>query len=539
MAKKPTPAPLLTAAIYARYSSAAQNDASIEQQIKECTEYAEANGLTIVATYEDRAISGKKDNRPGFQKMLRAADHHEFQVLLAYKSNRISRNMRNALCYEERLFHAGVKVIYCKEEFGDNATGRFMLRMMMNMNQFYSENMAEDIKRGLLDSASKRKVLGTIPFGYRKGEDGTYAIDENAAPVVQQIFRDYVNDVSFAEMARRLNEKGILTKQGKLWGKNSFHSILVNEKYTGLYKYADMTIEGGMPQIVERSVFEVAQQKLSSQKQTRARHRENGDYLLTGKLFCGSCLAPMVGCSGRGRWGNDYFYYSCQTKRIQKTCNRKNVRKDMIEEEVTRAILESVLEDETIEWIADRIMDVAKKSNEESQLAYYEKRLGETKRQIANIVHAVEIGLLYDEFKERMEQLQEEKRTLTGMIEVEKASAMKVDRDEVVVFLQGIRDGDPKDKTFQRRIIRDFVRAVYVYDDHFKLSVDFTGKNTVFSIPFKIKPGGDSTEKDGAEGLYKVEDGVPLQSYTNPDPRNRVAFNGTGFVIVWYFKKDK
>lgn len=537
MAKKPTPAPI-TAAIYARYSSTAQNDASIEQQIKECTEYAQANHLIIVETFEDRAISGKKDNRPGFQKMLRAADRHEFQVLLAYKSNRISRNMRNALCYEERLFQAGVKVIYCKEEFGDNATGRFMLRMMMNMNQFYSENMAEDIRRGLLDSASKGKVLGTIPYGYKKGEDGKYAIDEDAALVVQQIFRDFLNDKSYADIARSLNERGILTKQGKPWGKNSFHAILVNERYTGLYKYAEMQIEDGMPQIIERSVFELAQRKLDSQKQTRARHRDNEDYLLTGKLFCGTCLAPMVGCSGRGRWGHDYFYYSCQTKRIQKTCCRKNVRKEQIEEDVTRAILEAVLEDETIEWIADRIMDIARATNEESQLAYYEKRLGETKRQIANIVHAVEIGLLYEEFKERMEQLQEDKKELTGLIEVEKASTMKVERDEVVVFLQGIRDGDPKDKNFQRRIIRDFVRAVYVYDDHFKLFVEFNRNNQPFIIRFKDKSGNDVTAKAVTEGLYKDENGVPLHSYTNPDPRNRIYFTGTGFVITWYFKTD-
>lgn len=537
MAKKPTPAPI-TAAIYARYSSTAQNDASIEQQIKECTEYAQANHLIIVETFEDRAISGKKDNRPGFQKMLRAADRHEFQVLLAYKSNRISRNMRNALCYEERLFQAGVKVIYCKEEFGDNATGRFMLRMMMNMNQFYSENMAEDIRRGLLDSASKGKVLGTIPYGYKKGEDGKYAIDEDAALVVQQIFRDFLNDKSYADIARSLNERGILTKQGKPWGKNSFHAILVNERYTGLYKYAEMQIEDGMPQIIERSVFELAQRKLDSQKQTRARHRDNEDYLLTGKLFCGTCLAPMVGCSGRGRWGHEYFYYSCQTKRVQKSCCRKNVRKEQIEEDVTRAILEAVLQDETIEWIADRIMDIARATNEESQLAYYEKRLGETKRQIANIVHAVEIGLLYEEFKERMEQLQEDKKELTGLIEVEKASTMKVERDEVVGFLIGIREGDPKDKKFQRRIIRDFVRAVYVYDDHYKLFVEFNKSNQPFIIHFKDKTGNDAAAKVVTEGSYKDENGVPLHSYTNPDPRNRIYFTGTGFVITWYFKTD-
>ena len=75
---------MLTAAIYARYSSSAQNDASIEQQIAECREYAAVNNLTVVSEYEDRAMTGRNDRRPGFQRMIRAAERHELQVLLTY-----------------------------------------------------------------------------------------------------------------------------------------------------------------------------------------------------------------------------------------------------------------------------------------------------------------------------------------------------------------------------------------------------------------------------------------------------------------------
>ena len=538
--KKGLAPPILTAAIYARYSSSVQNDASIEQQVSECQAYAEANGLKITSVFEDRAISGKKDNRPGLQKMLRAADRHEFQVLLAYKSNRISRNMKNALVYEERLSQAGVKVVYCKEEFGDNATGRFMLRMMMNMNQFYSENMAEDIRRGMRDSASQGKVVGIIPYGYKKGEDGKFAIEDHDAAVVQEIFRRFNADESLADIAKALNSRGIVTKQKKPWGKNSFHSILVNERYTGVYIYGDIRIEDGMPRIIERGVFELAQKKLNAQKTTRARHRDNEDYLLTGKLFCGHCLAPMVGLSGRGRWGNEYFYYSCQTKRIQKTCHKKNVRKESIEYQVTRAIQDSVLRDETIEWIADKFMVLAKLRLGESQLSYYEQRLNEVKKQIANIVRAVEMGIISEEFKERMAELQEEKKNLLGLIEVEKITTKPYDRERVVKYLYDIREGDTKDKDFQRRVIRQFVRAVYLFDDHFKLSVDFTGENTVFDIPLNIESEGISEDGEiSGSGLYKDSKGVPLNSYTNPDPRNMLYFTGSGFVITWYFQQNQ
>ena len=531
-----------TAAIYARYSSSVQNDASIEQQVAECQEYARQHGLMIVATFEDRAISGRSDNRPGFQKMLRAAERHEFQVLLAYKSNRISRNMRNALVYEERLFQAGVKVVYCKEEFGDNATGRFMLRMMMNMNQFYSENMAEDIRRGMVDSAAKGKVVGVIPYGYKKGEDGRFAIDDQTAPVVQEIFRRFLNDESYADIARELNARSILTKRKQPWGKNSFHSILVNERYTGVYIYGEVRTEGGMPQIIERSVYEMAQKKLGEHKETRARHRDNEDYLLTGKLFCGHCLAPMVGLSGRGRWGNDYFYYACQTRRIQKTCQKKNVRKDFIEEEVTRCVLESVLEDETVEWIADTIIEASKRRSAQSQLADYEKRLADTKKQIRNIVRAVEMGIISDEFKERMAELEETKKELTGLIALEKAQIKHYDREDIIVYLESIRNGNPKDKKFQRKIIHDFVRAVYLFDDHFKLVVDFTGEHTVYDRSFMTSvsedPEGGLAENNANGVCLSTAEVYQYILIQTPNSRNRIEAVDSGFVITWYFETN-
>lgn len=143
------------AVIYARYSSHNQRDVSIEQQVEACRKHAAELGLTVTATYEDRAISGKTDKRPSFQRMMRDAEQHKFAYVLAWKSNRIGRNMMQALVNESRLVDCGVKVFYAEEDFDDNAAGRFALRSMMNVNQFYIENMAEDVKRGLYDNAKR------------------------------------------------------------------------------------------------------------------------------------------------------------------------------------------------------------------------------------------------------------------------------------------------------------------------------------------------------------------------------------------------
>ena len=530
--KRDNQQPALTAAIYARYSSTAQNDASIEQQIAECQQYAIDNKMVIVAQYEDRAISGRSDKRPGFQRLLRAADRQEFQVVLAYKSNRISRNMQSALNYEARLQKAGVRVVYCKEEFGDNATGRFMLRMMMNMNQFYSENMSEDIRRGMIDSASKGRVVGSVPYGYKKGADGLYAIDEPAAAVVREIFARYLNNETLAEIRRDFNERGLLTKYMKPWKKNSFHNILTNEKYSGVYTFGETRLENGIPAIIDREVFAMAQKKLKSEKVVRKRHRGNEDYILTGKLFCGYCLAPMVGMSGRSHVGKEHYYYACQTRRTKHTCDKQNVRKDEIERKVVEIVQTNVLDDKTVIWIADAVMDASRRFKEQTRLKEYESHLRDVKKQISNVIHAIEMGVAGEEVKERMDELQEEKRKYEGLIAIEKIAVKDYDRVTVIGYIESIRQGDSTDKDFQKMVIRDFIKAVYVYDDHLRIVVDFTGENNSIDVPYKESDSSKESGEGFAQGLMRCTTSVLGEPLTS---QNSIEFTGQWFVITWYF----
>lgn len=141
--------------------------------------------MTITDTYEDRAISGRTDNRPAFQRMMHDAENGRFSYVLAWKSNRMGRNMMQAMVNESRLMDCGVKVYYAEEDFDDSAAGRFALRSMMNVNQFYSDNLAEDVRRGLMDNANKCMVNGRQPLGYKRGKDGKVVVDEPAAAIVQ------------------------------------------------------------------------------------------------------------------------------------------------------------------------------------------------------------------------------------------------------------------------------------------------------------------------------------------------------------------
>ncbi len=104
----------MTAVIYARYSSDNQREESIEGQIRECTAYAEKNGITVVKHYIDRAISAKTDNRPEFQQMIKDSDKKLFDIVLVWKLDRFARNRYDSARYKTQLKKNGVKL--CRHE---------------------------------------------------------------------------------------------------------------------------------------------------------------------------------------------------------------------------------------------------------------------------------------------------------------------------------------------------------------------------------------------------------------------------------------
>ena len=472
------------AVIYARYSSHSQNDASIEQQVDKCNEYAARLGLTVIHTYPDRAMTGRNDRRPEFQKMMRDAAKGTFQTVIAWKSNRMGRNMLEAMVNDAKLTQHGVRCLYVEEDFGDTAAGRFALRNMMNVNQFYSENMAEDIARGLHDAASQGKVIGSIPLGYKKGEDGCYAIDPPMAAVVREIFDRIAGGESFAAIADDLNARRIKTAHGKPWGKNSFHSITKNEKYIGVYAYSsDVRLANAIPRIVDDFTFRKVQAIMGRRKEVAGRRNANADYLLTGKLFCGECGSAMTGISGTGKSGAMHFYYVCRKRRTEHSCTKANVRKDVIERLVAEGLKTHVLRDDVIEWIADSVMRFKDKATEESQLTYYTNRLAEVRTSLSNIMKAIEAGAFSVTVQKRLTDLEAEERELEAKAALERAKLPDITRDHVIFYLNQFKQGKVEDPAFQRTMFDNFLEAVYLYDDHAKLVFNYTKGNNTVEIP--------------------------------------------------------
>ena len=501
--------------IYARYSSHAQKEESIEQQIDECMAFAQANKIEIIHVYADKAVSGKTDKRTQFQRMMRDAEKREFSVVVAYKSNRMARNMLQALTYESKLDLLGIRTLYAKEEFGNTAAGRFALRTMMNVNQFYSENMAEDIKRWMADNATNCKVNGSLPLGYKKGEDGKYAIDEVGAAVVREVYDRVLAGESYVDIGNSLNDRGIKTKQGNKWNKGSFHRLLTNDAYIGVYRHSGVVVENGIPPILEREVFYAVQERLVTKPNPRGRHRENGDYLLTGKLYCGYCKSNMVGISGTGKSGKLHYYYNCNKRRTEGDCQKEHVQRDWIEQLVAELTKEFIMQDEVIEWIAENAVAFQAEALRTSELEGMQSELAENKKATKNIMAAIEQGVFTATTKDRLLELEFEISNLERVIALTKAMNQPVEKERIIWSLEQLRYGDVKSKEHQKRLIDTFIKAVYLRDDEIRIDYYYAGKNNSVTVNLQRKGG----EKAGVEGFVLAPPASTIKLLLKPCPK--------------------
>lgn len=466
--------------IYARFSSHNQKEESIEQQVEECTEFAESKGIKISHVYADKAVSGRTDKRAAFQRMMKDASQKKFDVVISYKTNRIARNMLNALQYEEKLSQYGIETLYAKEEYGNTPAGRLALRMMMSVNQFYSENLAEDIRRGLKDNAQKAKVNGSLPLGYKKGEDGRYAIDAEKAALVREIYQRTKDGEKFKDIAADLNDRGLKTKNGTAWNKGSFHHLLTNDVYTGVYRHSGIVLENAVPVIIPKDEFEEMQDLLHTKKNPIGRHRSDTDYLLTGKLFCGHCGAPMVGMSATSHTGTRHYYYICKGR-----CGKKNVRKDYIEKTVCDITRDCFLNDDVIKWISHALFEAQDELEEETDIPILKRQKEDDERGLRNLLRALSDGLVSKTVSQEVERLEKEIAQLERQIRAWEQN--RTTEQDWIDFFCEFKNGHMDDPEWRKYVINSFVNYVKLYDDEFEITYHMTGMKDPRGDPVRIR----------------------------------------------------
>ena len=450
--------------IYARYSSDNQREESIEGQIRECMEFAEKQDINILGTYIDRALSAKTDNRPDFQRMIKDSTKGLFDVAIVWRLDRFARNRYDSAHYKMILRKNGVKVVSARESIAEDSTGILLESVLEGYAEFFSAELSEKVRRGMKENALKCKSNGcSIPMGYVVDSERHFQIDPVAAPIVQEVFNQYAEGATMKEIADGLNAKGIRSSRGGPISLNIISHMLKNRRYLGEYRYGDIVTPGGMPVIISEELFERAQERMKQNKKAPARHKAEDDYLLTTKLYCGKCGAFMVGESGTSHTAKIYRYYKCTNTKQRKTCDKKAVQKDWIENFVVSRIMQELMHDDELERLIDALLNL--QSKESRELPLLERQLAETENGIRNLLDAIQQGLLTESTKERLRELEETKSKLQTSILQEKIRHPLLTREQISFFIYRFRDSDITKREQRQRLIDSFVNAIYLYDD--------------------------------------------------------------------------
>ena len=480
-----------TAVIYARYSSDKQTEQSIEGQLYDCYNYAKANNITVIGEYIDRAMTGRNDDRPDFQRMIADSAKHTFELVLVWKLDRFARSTEDAAYNRGKLKRNGVRLLSIKEDFGEGAASELMEHVMESFNEFYSADLREKTIRGMHQSALKcQSTGGQIPIGY-KIEGKKYVIDEATRFIPETVFRMYAEGNRLSDIARHLNEKGYRTRLGKKFTTGSFYTMLSNEKYIGVYKYGDVRIEGGYEAMIDPVMFDAVQKKLIENKKRAPKLSERENFFLTGKLFCGHCGEPMNGMSGNSTKGK-HLYYRCNGVRKHTGCDKKTERKEELENEIINAIKGAFENCDPEELTRKVIENYEKHSRPADQVKAMKAELQKLTKKIDNVVNAIaEMGgneTLYTQLR----QLTEQKEQKESEIRIAEHKADDMPTVELVKkILDLIQNADTMTDEGKQILINGAVSRIYVYDD--SLDIYFkNGKNT--EIPLDPANKDDITD---------------------------------------------
>ncbi len=214
----------MKAVIYARFSSDNQREESIEGQIRECMEYTERNGITVVGNYIDRALSAKTDNRPNFQKMIKDSYKGLFDLVIVWKLDRFARNRYDSAHYKTILKKNGVKVVSARESIAEGSEGILLESVLEGYAEYFSADLAEKVNRGMMENALKCMNNGAgIPLGYYVDETQHLQIDEKKAPYYKcnsqkrkhncdkkTVSKDFIEDLVVSAVAKKIMDDELM-----------------------------------------------------------------------------------------------------------------------------------------------------------------------------------------------------------------------------------------------------------------------------------------------------------------------------------------
>jgi site-specific DNA recombinase len=453
----------MRAAVYARYSSELQREASIEDQIRQCKAFILGKGWSFVRTYEDRAMSGASAFRPGYQALCDASRAGAFDVAIAMSLDRFSRDQEDTAALYKRLKYLNIPIVTLAE----GEVTPLHVAFAGAMNSMALTLLAEKVWGGLEGRVLKGCSGGGICYGYRidesrngrdgdpdrsgKGDRGYRVIDPREAEVVLRIFRDYAAGIAPRAIAIALNREGVRGPRGSAWGQSTINGnrqrgtgILNNELYVGrlvwnrleYVKNPDTGRRVSRPnprtdwrivevphlRIVPQDLWDAVKRRqrsldarLESQRDP-SRNKRTGiaatrrpAHLLSGLLHCGVCGGGMSLVGGT--------HYGCSSARNKGTCsNRRTIKRKEGESLVLHGLKECLMTPEAVkEFVSEFHREVNRRLAEKRAQADTRRReLEKVEREIRSIVDAIKAGAFSPALQRELTSLEARQASLAA-----------------------------------------------------------------------------------------------------------------------------
>ena len=328
--------------LYARKSTEEddQQIMSIEAQLFELREFAERERIEIIREFTE-AKSAKKPGRDGFAKMLTMIETSKKSLgILAWHPDRLARNSVD-----------GGKIIYLVDTgaisslrfpqfwFEPTPQGKFMLQVAFGQSKYFSDNLVENVKRGIRQKLRRGEWLTLAPFGYVNNPK-TRQIEPHPAKskIVVRAFEEFAKGThTLKSMSEFLAELGVETKNRTPLAKCSIHHLLTNRACLGFVAHHGEYREGTFPPILSLATFEAVQEVLKRKAKPR-KSKQRHNFPFTGLLTCGECGSAITAQWAKGH-GGLYRYYRCTKKKGN--CAQRYLREDLLVSQL-KARLQSV-----------------------------------------------------------------------------------------------------------------------------------------------------------------------------------------------------
>ena len=323
---------------YARVSTGyAEQISSYENQVEMFMERIKSTPeWDFAGVYADPAMTGTTDERPEFQRMLRDAERHKFDMILCKSISRFARNTIITIQTIRHLQSIGVAVIFEKENIDTSKpNSEMMLTVLSAFAQEESRNISERVKAGYRLRYLNGEALWSELYGYRKVGKVEYVIEEEEAAVVRRIFNAYDKGKSVRKIANELNADGIPSPMKSTWSANRIAAFLGNERYVGdvltnKYYVKDhmshklLKNNGEVEQILLNNHHTpIIQRELFDRVQTIKELKSSSHYPYEGFLICPHCGGKLVYRPGvlgvkRSAWCCDIDEFYVPTKKLER-----------------------------------------------------------------------------------------------------------------------------------------------------------------------------------------------------------------------------